>query len=61
MGCSFHEGLRMFFRNVTTALWIGQIFAESTQRTYALYAHGEGFIVRKLTRASSLELEIIKP
>lgn len=51
----------MYFRNLMTALWIGQVFAESTQRPYALYGHKEGYIVRKLTRANSSELEIIKP
>ena len=58
---SIIEDLRMYFRNLMTALWIGQVFAESTQRPYALYGHKEGYIVRKLTRANSLELEIIKP
>ena len=51
----------MYFRNVSTALWIGQLFAETTQRTYALYGHGSGYIVIKLTRANCRELEIIRP
>lgn len=51
----------MYFRNLLTALWVGQIFAEGTQKSYALYEHRNGYIVKPLTQANSLELEIIKP